>query len=73
MRNTAHATENAPASRARLLVALEGAKIVKPRKITTSHTTSAISNGFEIDETAGEWSISEFQIGWVKLPVRIAA
>jgi cytochrome P450 len=28
---------------------------------------------FEIDETAGEWTISEFQIGWAKLPVRIAA
>ena len=28
---------------------------------------------FEIDEAAGEWTISEFQIGWAKLPVRIAA
>jgi cytochrome P450 len=26
---------------------------------------------FEIDEAAGSWAVSEFQIGWTKLPVRI--
>ena len=25
---------------------------------------------FEIDERAGTWATSEFQVGWTKLPVR---
>ena len=28
---------------------------------------------FEIDEAAGHWAVSEFQIGWTQLPVRITA
>ena len=49
---TAQATENAPATRARVVVAFAGASKLNPKKITTSHITSAISNGFETDETA---------------------
>jgi len=28
---------------------------------------------FEIDEAAGNWAVSEFQIGWTRLPVRLTA
>src|SRR5438094_1443597 len=49
---TAHATENAPAIRAKVLVAVDGASRLNPKKITTSHKINAISNGFETDETA---------------------
>ena len=50
IKKTAPATENAPATRASVLVALAGATRLKPKKMTTSHETSAISSGFE---TAG--------------------
>src|SRR5207302_9832592 len=45
-RKTAHATEQAPAIKASALVALVGASRLKPKKLTTSHTTSATSNGY---------------------------
>jgi cytochrome P450 len=31
----------------------------------------AAADDFTIEPEAGDWSISEFQVGWVKLPVRI--
>src|SRR5207247_5416037 len=37
---------------ARVVVAFAGDSKLNPKKITTSHITRAISNGFETDETA---------------------
>src|SRR6266550_5495849 len=52
IRKTAHATENAEATKASVVVALGGATRLKPKKITTSHETSAINNGLEMDGIA---------------------
>ncbi len=56
IRKTAHATENAEATKASVVVALGGATRLKPKKITTSHETSAINNGLEMD--ASRWTES---------------
>ena len=57
MMKTAQATENAPATRARVVGRLGGASRLKPKKITKSHKISAINNGFETDETAWDLGV----------------
>jgi hypothetical protein len=49
IRNIAHATEKAEATKASAVVALGGAIRLKPKKMTTSHETRMISIGLEID------------------------
>ena len=49
IRKIAHATEKAEATEASIVVAFGGAITLKPKKMTTSHETSIISIGSEMD------------------------
>src|SRR6266403_2241825 len=64
----AQATEKAPAIRARVLVALDGASRLKPKKITTSQIASAISNGFETEGTACACSSARISASSLRWP-----
>src|SRR5204863_7185910 len=70
IRKMAQATEKAEAIKARVVVALGGATALKPKKMTTSQETNAISSGLEMDGIACTCSSDR---SWPRSTMRVAA
>src|SRR5882724_10896517 len=69
IRRRAQATENAEATKARVVVALGGATRLKPKKISTSQETSAISSDLETD---GIDCACSSDLSWPSSTIRVA-